>query len=118
MRIELAAIISIVIGGLITFLLSLLGDDRAQHASTIFVASFPFVIFCGMLWLMLSRFILIKTASHHILGYLRLGWFCGVILMLCILLVGGGLSAGLSFGIGISVTYILFAVLQLQRKNA
>jgi hypothetical protein len=119
MRVELAAVVSLIIGVFSSTVMSFLGGGLAEYAAALSLASFPFIIFSGLCLILFVRFLLMKFGNHTPIGFVVAGIFSACLIGVLVLTYGDW-YAGLSIAVGVIVMFISFAKLQPQprAKNA
>ena len=117
MRQETALILSVISGGAITAIASLIGDGRAQHGVMLAVVGYPFFILFGAIMILLARQSFIKLKIHTPIAYYIFG---GVLAILLGSLVGfrGGIHSGVVLGAGVFVSFAIFSFLSIRSADA
>ena len=113
MRVELSAMISIIIGGVSTTGLLFLGNEHAQYAASLLLIALPFALAIGVFVIAAIRSLLTRFGFCTLTGYLFAAFFISALIAFLVVPLGG-LFPTICISIGIFISFGLFYVLELK----
>jgi FtsH-binding integral membrane protein len=109
MRVELSAVISIIIGGFSTTVLLFFGDERAQYSASLLLIALPFVLVLCMFVLAVIRSLLTRLGLFTLTGFLFTAFALSSVIAFLVIPLGGifptfCISAGVFISFGLFYT--------------
>jgi len=111
MRVELSAVISIIIGGLSTTGLLFFGNDRTQYAASLLLIALPFALVLGIFVIAVIRSLLVRFGFFTLTGYLFAAFVVSSLIAFLVIPLGG-LFPTICINIGVFISFSLFYVLE------